>query len=163
MSEQELLELSDNIIMFYTGTNRESKIILKEQKENIEQGKIVEFLDKNVHLTEKMHREFLMRSTKDFEIIGNYVKQNWELKKKFSSNISNEFIDSIIKRCYECKALGCKVLGAGGGGFILCIVNNEDKKFIQNVISAEFNVRYMPVKIDIFGSRVLINLEEYKW
>lgn len=94
-------------------------IDLKKQEKNIS------------HL--KQLAESVSKELPDPNVYGLYLDQAWTIKKKTSPLITNEEIDKIYRRCISAGAYGCKLLGAGGGGYMLAITENRAK--IQNEFS----------------------------
>ena len=77
------------------------------------------------------------------------MKINWELKKKLSNKVSNNLIDRIFEKAYKDGATAGKILGAGGGGFILFMVPKKNQKnFIKNN-----RYKTIKIKIDNIGIR----------
>ncbi len=120
-------ELDRNLMMFYTGITRDASTVLNKQKDNTD--------DKREHLT-KM-RDFAidiknaLNEGKRLDRIGDILHQEWLLKRKLTSGISNNFIDNYYEKALEAGALGGKVLGAGGGGFILLYVEPQNQPKVE--------------------------------
>ena len=86
--------------------------------------------------------------------IGNLINNGWELKKRLSPLITNEKIDSVYKEAISSGAYGGKILGAGGGGFMMFVVEPcYKKKFISNVENMGF--QYYSCEPDFEGTKVL--------
>lgn len=112
-----LQEWAINTILFYTDQSRKSAHIIEEQTKNVK--------DKNKESLEAMHKvreeAFRMKNCLLREELGEMGKAlniSWENKKKMAKNISNEFIDQIYNTATSNGALGGKISGAGGGGFM---------------------------------------------
>ena len=88
---------------------------------------------------------------------GQLLDEHWQNKKRRSNKISDDRIDSVYERARDCGALGGKVLGAGGGGFLmlLCDANGSRRKVREAL--AQFGMRYMPFTFDVEGAKVLLN------
>jgi D-glycero-alpha-D-manno-heptose-7-phosphate kinase len=137
--------------LFYTNIQRSADEILINQKEN--------FVSKENSLLniKDMALEFYNAiSEPDFSLceIGNLLNRNWLSKRELSSKISNNFIDEIYERALEYGAIGGKILGAGGGGFLYLIAENENHELIKSKIPElkSVNFRFEPI-----GTRILIN------
>ena len=150
-------EFSNYIMMFYTGITRESKDILTEQNKNAEN--ITLFMDKNVELTKELLYKFRNSLSDNFNFVGEYVKNNWEIKKNFASNISNQKIDDLIDITYSGGAIGSKITGAGRGGFIVSIVAPYNRLKLKFTMGKQ-EITEMPVQIDLYGTRIILNIEE---
>ena len=147
--------ISDNLLLFYTGVTRESSSVLTEQKENLKDNKnVIKNMKLNVELSEWLSEKL---NTHQYDSIGYALKKNWELKKNFSSNIVNEKIEKIYNIGISEGASGGKIIGAGGGGYVLFYVNKSKQDRVINALS---NYGFMRFNIDKYGSRVLLNLGE---
>lgn len=138
-------ELESSIVLYYTGASRESANIIKEQVRNAE--------NKNIESLQAMHelkadalimKEAILKG--DLRKFAEYLGKSWEAKKRMASTISNNKIDRIYDLAMDCGAYAGKVSGAGGGGFMIFMVNPvkrlnliEDlKKLEGNVINFHF-------------------------
>jgi D-glycero-alpha-D-manno-heptose-7-phosphate kinase len=119
-------EIEYNLILYYMGSSRLSSEIISSQIRNVEQGK-----DSSI---EAMHRlkeqaslqkEALLR--RDLPAFGRLLSFGWEHKKEMSEKISNPAIEAVYARCMERGALGVKVSGAGGGGFMMIYADGHRK------------------------------------
>jgi D-glycero-alpha-D-manno-heptose-7-phosphate kinase len=117
------LRLQRNLIMFYTGNQRKASDILSEQKENASQADKFHTLKSMVGLVSDLRNSLYTGKLDDF---GKILHENWILKQKLASQITNPEIDKIYKAGLESGATGGKLLGAGGGGFMLFYC--EEKK-----------------------------------
>ena len=147
--------LNTNLYLFYTGITRNSSSILIEQKQNID-ARINEL---------KLIKSFVNKSkayfdNNDFDNIGTLLNASWEVKKTLSSNISNNSIDEMYKRAMDSGALGGKILGAGGGGFLLVYSKGE---CVEQLKKSFCNYREMPFIFENYGSRIIFNYRRYSW
>jgi D-glycero-alpha-D-manno-heptose-7-phosphate kinase len=110
-------ELAFSLILYYTETSRESAHIIKRQQENIEKNE-ASSLDATHHLKEKAFemKEVLLKG--DFHTFGKLLHESWLHKKQMAQGISNAQIDHIYQTAMDAGALGGKISGAGGGGFM---------------------------------------------
>jgi D-glycero-alpha-D-manno-heptose-7-phosphate kinase len=121
-------KLSDNLILFFTGKARFSGNIEKEK---------ISRINKNLSTLERMKDYVLvckniLQNNSSFDDFGELLNDYWNLKKKLSKKISNHQIDNIYDEGLISGAIGGKILGAGGGGFILFYANKEvQKKLIK--------------------------------
>jgi len=147
--------ISDNLLLFYTGITRESSSVLTEQKEKLKYNKdVIKSMKLNVELSKWLSEKL---NTYQYDSIGYALKTNWELKKNFSSNIINEKIEKIYDIGISEGASGGKIIGAGGGGYVLFYVNKSKQDRVINALS---DYSFMKINIDKYGSRVLLNLGE---
>jgi len=158
-TDHELRDMSEKLMLFYTGVTRESDTILTDQNNNMELNDTSFYaMQKNVELS-KWFADKLMK--KELYSIASALEQNWELKKKFSSKITNPNIENLFKLGLDNGAVAGKVLGAGGGGFVMFYVDPRDRHKILAGLSDKY--KHMPFTIDPYGSRVLLNTEEKIW
>jgi D-glycero-alpha-D-manno-heptose-7-phosphate kinase len=145
--------LGSNLLLFFTNTTRMASSILKEQSENIQ--KKIEFHHEIKNLAKK---SFEALKNRDINKIGDYLKKNWELKKNLASNVSNPEIDIMYNKAMKGGALGAKISGAGGGGFLLvyCERNKQD-----HLRKAMREYRELPFLLEKFGSKIIFNQTRY--
>jgi len=86
------------------------------------------------------------------------LNDTWDLKKKLADNVSNSSIDNMYKIGLENGAVGGKLLGAGGGGFMLFFIEPDKKEQLKKALS-EFT--FIPFKFENMGSQVIYYKEEY--
>jgi D-glycero-alpha-D-manno-heptose-7-phosphate kinase len=112
------LELQNNLLLLYTGTNRESATIIDQQTTNINQNQ-VSAIDATHNLKEQsvMMKEALL--TGKIDKIGEILHFGWENKKKIAIGITNPQIEELYETALRAGANGGKISGAGGGGFII--------------------------------------------
>ena len=120
--------LQKNLIMFYTGNTRSANDILSEQKKNISQA------DKTANLIEMCKLAENMKDAlenNDLSSFGNFLNDGWQLKRTLASGISNPDIDLAYETAMKNGALGGKLLGAGGGGFLLFYCEPEKQEQLR--------------------------------
>ena len=140
MQAETYKRLQNNLLMFYTGTTRSANSILSEQKKNISQDSKNENLRKMCSLAEDMKRSL---EHNDLSSFGSILNQSWELKRTLASGISNPEIDQAYARAMESGALGGKLLGAGGGGFLLFYCESERQEALRkNIGLKEFDFSF---------------------
>lgn len=113
-SKEELLQ---NLLLLYTGDVREAHSILREQKANIKQGSQMDSLRKLRDGACQLRE--LLNTNASPDILGKFLHEGWLLKKRLAGGISNQKIDDYYEKALKAGVLGGKVLGAGGGGFLL--------------------------------------------
>lgn len=126
IKERTLNELQYRSILCYTGETRESANIIESQMNRFKKGDNERALD----LTKEMAFDMATALEKgDIEETGRLLDLGWEYKKQFSDKITNPGIDKLYNAAKESGAIGGKVSGAGGGGFMF-FVCDYDKKFV---------------------------------
>lgn len=141
--------LNDNFLLFFTGVSRKADTVLKEQKSNIKD-----------RLTElRMIKQMAYEARHDiemgnFDAIGSLLHQSWELKKRLSRTVSNGTINEIYDSARRAGALGGKITGAGGGGFLLLYTPYERQAAVRNALSG---LQELPFRLEGDGSKVIFN------
>ena len=151
ISEETLFNLEDNLLLFFTGYSRSASSILKEQDEKSRRAE--EDMIENLHYIKKLafcSKQALERG--DGEEFGRLMNIHWEHKKCRSSRMTNEKID----RWYDCAmangALGGKLIGAGGGGFLMFYAG--DKGRLRHAMR-EQGLKEVRFRFDFEGTRVI--------
>lgn len=140
-------ELRNNLLCFYTGVGRKSHNILLEQKNQISNN--LAFLHDIRDLADTA-RSSLKKG--DIMKFGEMLNKGWELKKNLSSNISSNLIDSYYKKAIGAGAVGGKINGAGGGGFLTLYC---EKRHQQKVRQALRELQEIDIDISNLGSTVV--------
>lgn len=133
--------LENNLLLFYTGTARRASTILNDQKASIQNDSSKhESMVEMTKLVEEAKEAIIHSELGQF---GKILDKNWKLKKTLSSKISNTEIDELYEHAKQNGALGGKLLGAGGGGFLLlyCEKLNQPtlRKAMKNYREISFN------------------------
>jgi D-glycero-alpha-D-manno-heptose-7-phosphate kinase len=142
--------LNDNLMLFYTGYGRESGTILAEQKTKTAEN--TEHLNALVGLVEEMESCLL---ADDLDGFGRCLHRGWELKKRLASKISNGAIDAMYQRALAAGALGGKITGAGGGGFLLLYCAHERQPEVRKALAP---LRELPFRFESDGSKIIFNV-----
>lgn len=110
-------ELQNNLVLFYSGTSRESAKIIKTQTANIEKG-AEDALEAThrVKIQAMRMKEALLRG--ELDRLGSILHESWESKKRMAAGISNPEIDGMYEVALQAGATGGKISGAGGGGYL---------------------------------------------
>jgi D-glycero-alpha-D-manno-heptose-7-phosphate kinase len=149
-SQQRQNFLNDHLMLFYTGVSRISSEIAYETIQNLNKKekiffKLYDLLWEGLNVIES--------KTEDIKDIGRLLHESWLYKKEISNQISTNFIDDIYKKAMENGALGGKILGSGGGGFILFFVPIEKKELIKKLF---INLTHVPFEFENSGSKVVV-------
>ena len=123
-----LHELDDNLLLFYTGIRRKTSSILNKQKQRILNKDIISSMKKMVELVWDMKKALENKNLNDF---GKILHQNWMYKRELTDSITNTTIDEIYMTALNNGAIGGKLLGAGGGGFILFYCEKKYQKKLR--------------------------------
>lgn len=147
--------LDQSLLLFFTGASHNSATILAEQQRSSEHDgdRVVEALHGIKRLAEETRR---VLESNEPERLGELLHENWELKKRLASGISNRAIDQAYDLARAHGALGGKITGAGGGGFLMLYCPQAKQEAVTSALEAHGLTR-MDFHFDYGGARVLIN------
>ena len=148
MSNESLRKLEKNLMMFYTGQLHSASTILKEQTRNITAGDREVNQLKMCRLAKELREEL---QSGNIDAMGEILHKNWLLKKTLANGISNLVIDEAYEKALAAGAVGGKLLGAGGGGFLLFYVPVNKQDLVKKAIG----LPQMPIVFDRQGSSVI--------
>ena len=144
-------KLNDNLMLFFTGFTRISADIQKEAKPVSEKEKE---LCQMLALVDDAQRILTDGDPDDF---GRLLDVTWKLKRQTGSNISTSRIDTYYEKALKAGAFGGKLLGAGGGGFLLFYVPRERRKEVFDAMS---DLLYIPFEFTDKGSEIIYETAE---
>ncbi len=140
--------LGSRLMMFYTGLKRRAGEILSKQKK--ETAKKLDHLSDLRDLASRM-RDILIKNS-DLSSFGELLHSGWQIKRGLVSDISNDIIDGYYDRAIGAGAIGGKLLGAGGGGFILFYCPDEKQDKVRHELS---ELKELPIKLEPQGSKII--------
>lgn len=141
--------LNESLLLFFTGVTRRADTILDEQKRNIG-GRLAV-------LREMRQMAYTARDelrAGNLDSIGELLHKSWELKKQLASQISNGMIDDMYQAARRAGAIGGKITGAGGGGFLLLYCPQEKREAVRTALS---HLQELPFRLEQDGSKVIFN------
>lgn len=150
MNEDRKNEFNENLMLFFTGISRTSSDIAEKQVKTAKQK------------TEQLHRmqqmvgeacKVLTSTHANLDDFGYMLHETWMLKRSLTDKISNSLIDEIYNTAVDNGALGGKILGAGGGGFILFYAKPEQQRDIKKALR---NLIHVPFKFDDQGCQTVL-------
>jgi len=146
---EKLERLQQHVMLFFTGQARTASEIAKVQIENIPNKKTD--LRQMMQLTDQAEAALLDKRDR-IEDFGRLLHEQWQIKRGMSSQITNSDIDAIYQAGMKAGALGGKLLGAGGGGFMMFIASPERQPAIKAALQSLLHV---PVQFDFLGSQIV--------
>lgn len=149
MSSEKKKELESNLFMFFVGGEHSANAILKEQSKAMSSEKKFETQKKMVALAYKLRSVLEADNIDDF---GYYLNEGWMMKKSLASGISSGYIDEFYDKGIKAGALGGKLLGAGGAGFMLFYCPTEKKEAFLNQMKGQERLDF---GFDDFGSKII--------
>lgn len=141
--------LLQNLLLLYTGDVREASSILGEQQQNIRQGGTLDSLKKLRDMACQLKERLNNNASSD--LVGEVLHQGWMLKKQLASSISNDKIDEYYAKALHAGALGGKILGAGGGGFLLLYCPKPRQQKVREAL----NLRQLEFAFEAEGSKII--------
>lgn len=150
ISPERKRQLNNNLMMFFTGFTRFSSEV---QKVNAASSPI----DKNAYLKQMYDlvdeaEMVLVDKNRDLDDFGRLLDKTWKLKRQTGGSVSTNSIDELYARGIEAGALGGKLLGAGGGGFLVFYVQPEKHNAVKDVMK---DLMYIPFEFENGGTRVI--------
>jgi len=147
-NKKNIKKIEKSIVLIFTGLQRKAQIIEKDKIKNMNINR--SFLSEINSITNEALS--MINQNLDIKKFGELLNYQWNLKKKLSRNVSNKVIDEIYSNGLRCGAYGGKLLGAGNGGFILFICNEDVKKKIYKKFKSFL---FIPIKFDTHGSQII--------
>ena len=124
-------KLNDNLVLIYTGIHKYSDAVEKDKLFNLNKNLI--YLDKIKLITEEFKNT--INNTHSIDLIGEILNEYWHLKKKLSSKVTNNKINEIYKIALTNGATGGKIIGSGGGGYLLIYCKKKFQKKLKNKLN----------------------------
>lgn len=145
--------LNDRFLLFFTGVSRRADGILKEQKANISDRKTT-----LREIKQMTHEALKSLNAADFDTFGRLLHESWMLKKKLAGLITNGALDDMYDAARRAGAIGGKITGAGGGGFLLLYVPYERQSAVRNALC---HLQELPFRLESDGTKVIFNYRRY--
>ena len=155
ISPGRLKQFESSLMLFFTGLSRIASSVAKEQVNNIKTNldrlhKMKELVDNAVEILSSEHTPL--------RAFGELLNHTWQLKKTLSKNISTPQVEEIYERALNAGAVGGKLLGAGGGGFVLFYVEPEDQAKVRRELK---DYLHIPFSFDYDGSKIVVYQPEF--
>lgn len=146
-------KLEDNLMFFYTNITRKSNDILEKQAQSSLEDNKVKYNLKKMADCALDGTKILTKSSR-LSDLGSMLDYSWALKRQVTKGISNDIIDSYYSDALSAGALGGKLLGAGGGGFLMFYVPEKDQSKVRQKLSSLQEYKF---KFSFNGSEVALN------
>jgi D-glycero-alpha-D-manno-heptose-7-phosphate kinase len=149
-------ELENRLLFFYTNVTRTASEIQTEHVQAIANGNggVIESLHEIKRIGLETRAAF---ESGNLDRFGRLLDEHWNYKKKIGGNISNGDIDRWYQMAIEAGAFGGKLVGAGGGGFLMLYCHPEAKDRVRTVLTNE-ELREISLRFEASGSRVILNI-----
>lgn len=155
MNSEKKRQLERNLMMVYVGGEHSANAILKDQQKGFSQEDKFKTQKQMVQLAYQLKDSLESNNIDDF---GKFLHEGWLMKRSLSNGISNPYVDELYDKGIAAGALGGKLLGAGGAGFILFYCPEERQEdFLKRIP----NINIMPFSFDNDGSKIIYIGEKY--
>jgi D-glycero-alpha-D-manno-heptose-7-phosphate kinase len=152
ISKEILYDLEDNLLLFFTGYSRSAGSILKNQ--DVQSRKNKKEMLENLHFVKELgHKSLLALESGDLVTFGKLLNIHWEYKKKRSAQMSNKKINQWYDLALKNGAVGGKLIGAGGGGFLMFYA--ADKAKLRHALM-EAGLEEVRFRFDFEGTKVIV-------
>ena len=153
IGEERIKEFSDHMLLLFTGFQRFAADIEEGKMKNLKTNQVT--LKRMSQYTEQAVE--ILNSDADISEFGNLLNDNWKLKKSLSNDVSNKAIDDIYECGLKNGAIGGKLLGAGGGGFLVFFAKPENHERLLKSLKGYLHV---PFNFEKTGSQVIYYRED---
>jgi D-glycero-alpha-D-manno-heptose-7-phosphate kinase len=148
-------KVQEELLLFFTGVTRSANSILSEQTANI-----ADRLPQLHQLRDLAGDAATGLRDGDVDALGVAMNKSWAAKRELASGVSTSQIDEAVEAAISAGATGAKVTGAGGGGFLLLVCPLENQRRVREQLA---HLRELPISIEPFGSRVILNIHHDIW
>jgi D-glycero-alpha-D-manno-heptose-7-phosphate kinase len=150
MPPGKLRQMQDHLMVFFTGVTRSASSVLQEQRQNtIQDPRTFEALCQLAEMAEKLRDDL---SSGNVDALGKALHEGWLLKQKLAKSIANDVVSSCYRLAMDNGAVGGKLLGAGGGGFLLLFVYPDARERLRRAMSAYQELSF---SFDTAGTRII--------
>src|SRR5262249_15783820 len=145
---ERLKELNSHLILLYTGIKRTASVIAKTYVDRIDESShqlrfMKDLVDESISI---------LNSNQDFKKFGELLREAWRGKKDLSSDVTNPDVDELYQEALAGGAIGGKLMGAGGGGFMLLFIPPERQAEVRARLSSSL---FVPFKFEFSGSQII--------
>jgi len=149
LNQRRITELQNHLMFFFTGFSRTASEIACEQIQNTaaktaELRRMREMVDEAVNI---------LNNGSDIEGFGELLDESWRLKRSLSSRVSTDTIDTMYETALKAGAIGGKLCGAGGGGFMLLFVPPRKQRHVRKALN---NLLHVPFNFETLGSQIIV-------
>jgi len=154
IAPERIKELNSHLVLFYTGIKRTASNIAESYVNGIESRK------RQLRIMGDLIEESIciLNNGQDLSGFGELLHEAWQIKRSLSAKVSNSYVDEIYDQAISAGAIGGKLTGAGGGGFLLLFVPLSRQSQVREALA---KLIYVPFKFEFSGSQIIfLDLEE---
>tara|TARA_B110000971_G_scaffold221639_1_gene269640 strand:- start:3905 stop:4873 length:969 start_codon:yes stop_codon:yes gene_type:complete len=148
IKKNNIKKINESLLMFYVGNDRKSYVIQKKLKKNMPN---LQYEMQSIHSIAKEAKKIIL-SEKNYHKLGILMNESWNVKRKLTNSISNDYIDQIYDKALKMGATGGKLIGAGGAGFMIFYC---PKKKQNKLINSLKNLIHIPFKFETEGTLII--------
>jgi len=148
LSPERVGELNAHLMLFFTGVNRTASDVARTYSQDL--GAKDDALQAMCQMVDEGIA--ILNGSDDLDRFGHLLHDGWLLKRSLSGKISNDFIEQLYEEARAAGAIGGKLLGAGGGGFMLLFVRPRDQHRVRERLR---HLIYVPFRFEFSGSRII--------
>jgi D-glycero-alpha-D-manno-heptose-7-phosphate kinase len=146
--QERVRQLESHLMLFYTGIKRTASSVAQSYVNNIEEKKrqmllMMEMVDESIEI---------LNSNRDIKDFGRLLHEAWRIKCSFSDRVSNSSVDEIYGKAISAGAIGGKIAGAGGGGFMVLFVPPDRREHVREGLK---NLVHVPFRFEGQGSQII--------
>ncbi len=150
VNQRKITDLQNHLMFFFTGFARTAAEIASEQIKNIS-SKTAELNTMKDMVNEAVN--ILNNGNGEIESFGSLLSESWKLKRSLSTRVSTSAIDDMYNSALKAGALGGKLCGAGGGGFMLLFVPPRKQRMVRKAMK---DLLYVPIRFETLGSHIIL-------
>ena len=150
ITSERLKTFEDRLMLFFTGLSRIASDIASDKIKNIPSNG--QYLSRMKNLVDEAYK-IIISPNRNLSEFGKLMNETWELKKNLSDKISNPQIEEMHEAAMQNGAIGGKLCGAGGGGFMLLYVEPDNQQKVKDVLKDYLHV---PFSFDFDGSKIIV-------
>ena len=155
INQKKITELQNHLLLFFTGFPRTASEVASEQIQNtgsrtVELRTMKEMVDEAVNILNS-------NGQNNIEDFGKLLNESWKLKRSLSSRVTTSEIDQMYATALEAGAIGGKLCGAGGGGFMLLFVPPRKQRLVRQALK---RLLYVPFRFETLGSQIILYASE---
>jgi D-glycero-alpha-D-manno-heptose-7-phosphate kinase len=151
--EEVLDDLQNNLVIFYSGSERPAKVVLGEQQQRFQSGDTGAL--EGMHRIKELGREVKrLLEAGDIDAYGEILHEHWKRKRWLASTMTDASIDEVYELAQKAGAVGGKLMGAGGGGFFMFYVRPQDRRRVWETLAGR-GLKPLRFRFDMDGARIV--------
>jgi D-glycero-alpha-D-manno-heptose-7-phosphate kinase len=148
LSSQRIKDLDAHLMLFYTGIKRTAATVADSYVQDLDTKRrqlriMKDLVDEGIHV---------LTNGQDLKVFGELLNESWQLKRSLSNLVSNSEVDDLYTLARNAGAIGGKLTGAGGGGFLLLVVSPEDQPQVREALH---QLLHVPFQFEFSGSQII--------